>query len=72
MTSIPGSKESGIFIPLGAKVILWVKITTICCGFVKAETQAYGGRFCKFGFAAMVRVKNEGGIKDRVSIGYRN
>ncbi len=40
---IPGPKTGDFFMPCGSKAISRLENTTICCGFVKTETAAYGG-----------------------------
>ena len=36
-------RKPGIFLLCGRKSFARVKNTTICCGFIEAETAAYGG-----------------------------
>ena len=58
--------------PCGSETFLRVKNTTICCGFAKQETAAYGGCFSGFGFAAVFSVENEVGIDANISVGYKS
>lgn len=54
-----------------SKTISRVKNTTICCGSVRAETAAYGGRFSRFSFVAVFSAVNEVGIDKNISVGYK-
>lgn len=64
-------KKPGIFMPCGSETISRRKNTTICCGFIKTETAAYGGRFSCFSFVAVFSTGNEVGIDENVSVGYK-